>query len=77
MRIERLKVMMEDKKRKEWKKNYLIGVKEKEGEMMVIINVYFGFIGIMKKREIELGVEEYKVEIELMMVRRMKVYNGK
>ena len=77
MRLARFNVMDERKVKAAWQSEYFVGVPAPAGAMLVMLPVYFGFLGIPSSVPFAYISAGYTIVIALLLVSRLPVWSGK
>lgn len=77
LRLARFNVMLDDPDRPAWKNDYFVGVPAPAGALLVMLPVYFGFLGMPITPTYAFLASGFAVVIALLMVSRLPVYSGK
>lgn len=78
LRLARFNVMLEDTDSPAWKADYFVGVPAPAGAVLLLLPVYFGFIGApLGQPAVAYGAAAYAVAIALLLISRIRVYSGK
>ena len=78
LRLARFNVMLEDPDQPAWEADYFVGVPAPAGAVLLLLPVYFGFIGApLGQPAVAYGAAAYAVAIALLLISRIRVYSGK
>lgn len=77
LRLARFNVISETDSRPIWLKYYFVGVPAPAGALLVLLPVYFGFLGLPIDRSTGFVAAAYTMFIGFLLVSRVPVYSGK
>lgn len=77
LRLARFNVGLEDPNRPAWEGDYFVGVPAPAGGVLVMLPVYFGFLGFPTNDTVAIGASVYTIVIAMLMISRLPVYSGK
>ncbi len=77
LRLARFNVMAERETKAPWQSEYFVGVPAPAGAMLVLLPVYFGFLGMHPSALTSYFAAGYTVLIAMLLVSRLPVWSGK
>ncbi|MGR6431413.1 CDP-alcohol phosphatidyltransferase family protein [Rhizobium sp. PAMB 3182] len=77
LRLARFNVMAERDVKAKWQSEYFVGVPAPAGACLVLLPVYFGFLGLAPSATFAYASSLYTVIIALLLVSRLPVWSGK
>lgn len=77
LRLARFNVISETASKSIWLKYYFVGVPAPAGAMLVLLPVYFGFLGLPIDRGTGFAAAAYTMFIGFLLVSRVPVWSGK
>lgn len=77
LRLARFNIMLDDPHKPHWKNDFFVGVPAQAGAALVMLPVYFGFIGVPLGTGFAIAASAYTIAIALLMVSQIPVYSGK
>jgi len=77
LRLARFNVMLEDPNRPIWQKAYFVGVPAPAGAGLVMLPVYFGFLGVEGGRGFAFAAVVFTLVVAWLLVSKLPVYSGK
>jgi CDP-diacylglycerol--serine O-phosphatidyltransferase len=77
LRLARFNVALEDQNRPAWEGDYFVGVPAPAGGVLVMLPIYFGFLGFPVNDSVAIGASVYTIVIAMLMISRLPVYSGK
>ncbi|TCT31449.1 CDP-diacylglycerol--serine O-phosphatidyltransferase [Martelella mediterranea] len=77
LRLARFNVMADRKHKASWQGEYFVGVPAPAGAIIVMLPVYFGFLGLDSGRTVALIASIYTVLVGFLLISRLPVWSGK
>jgi CDP-diacylglycerol--serine O-phosphatidyltransferase len=77
LRLARFNVMVERPNKPKWLSEYFVGVPAPAGALLVLLPVYFGFLGVESTKYVAWAASAYTVAIGYLLVSRIPVWSGK
>jgi CDP-diacylglycerol--serine O-phosphatidyltransferase len=77
LRLARFNVISESGVKSAWQNYYFVGVPAPAGAMLVLLPIYFGFLGLPIDRSTGFVAAAYTMFIGFLLVSRVPVYSGK
>ncbi|MHB0953162.1 MAG: CDP-diacylglycerol--serine O-phosphatidyltransferase [Allorhizobium sp.] len=77
LRLARFNVMADRETKAPWQSEYFVGVPAPAGAMLVLLPVYFGFLGMQPSALTSYFAAGYTVLIAVLLVSRLPVWSGK
>jgi CDP-diacylglycerol---serine O-phosphatidyltransferase len=77
LRLARFNVMAERDVKAKWQSEYFVGVPAPAGACLVLLPVYFGFLGLAPSATFAYASSLYTVIIAVLLVSRLPVWSGK
>lgn len=77
LRLARFNVMADRKEKASWQGEYFVGVPAPAGAIIVLLPVYFGFLGLEPGRTVALAASVFTVLVGFLLISRLPVWSGK
>lgn len=77
LRLARFNVMAEDQSRPAWQSEYFVGVPAPAGAGLVLLPVYFAFMGLEQSKPLAYAGAIYAILVAFLLVSRLPIYSGK